>query len=74
MRDLRICKRRKSYVIQDYSNGRKQVGSKFKYYADAKSALKELTRLSFLKKDFDLNTISKDMQIKFLKKRLLETI
>ena len=74
MKDLRICKRRATYAIQDYSNNRKQVGSTFKYFKDAKSALKNLTRLSYLKKDFDLNGMSKDMQIKYLKKRLRELL
>ena len=74
MKDLRIGRRGKSYVIQNYSNNRKQLGSKFKYLKDAKLALKKLTLLSYLKKDLDLNKISKDMQIKYLKKRLILAI
>ena len=30
MRDLRLCKRYKRYVVQDWDNNRKQVGKKFK--------------------------------------------
>ena len=74
MKDLRIIKRGKAYVIQDYSNNRKQLGSKFKYFKDAKLALKKLTKLSYLKKDLDLDAISKDMQIKYLKKRLILSV
>ena len=74
MKDLKICKRGKSYVIQDYSNNRKQIGSKFKYSNDAKSALKKLTLLSYLKKDLDLDKICEDMQKKYLIKRLMLSV
>ena len=49
MTDLRICLRKKNYVIQDYSNGRKQIKDKdgkklfFKYKKEAKAYCKELT-------------------------------
>ena len=74
MKDLRIIKRGKAYVIQDYSNKRKQLGTKFKYFKDAKLALNRLIKLSYLNKDLDLDTISKDMQIKYLKKRLMLSV
>jgi integrase len=49
MNDLRICKRKGQYVIQDYANGRKQIKDKnnnklaFKNKKDAKAYAKELT-------------------------------
>ena len=49
MTDLRVCSRKKKYVIQDYSNGRKQIKDKdgkklfFKYKKEAKAYCKELT-------------------------------
>ena len=72
MKDLRIGRRGKSYVIQDYANNRKQVGAKFKYFNDVKVAYKKLSKLSYLNNDLDLNMISKDMQIKYLKRRIRE--
>ena len=74
MKDLRIGRRGKSYVIQDYSNNRKQLGSKFKYFKDAKLALKKLTLLSYFKKDLDLDKICEDMQKKYLIKRLMLSV
>ena len=35
MRDLRITKKRKCYVVQDFDNGRKQIGKKFTNNRDA---------------------------------------
>ena len=49
MTDLRICKRKGAYVIQDYANGRKQIKDKnnqkltFKYKKEAKAYAKELS-------------------------------
>ena len=49
MTDLRVCLRKKNYVIQDYSNGRKQIKDKegrmlfFKYKKEANAYCKELT-------------------------------
>ena len=49
MTDLRVTKKRKEYVILDYSNGRKQIKSKdqktlsFKYKKEANAYCKELT-------------------------------
>ena len=48
MTDLRVCSRKKKYVIQDYSNGRKQIKDKdgkklfFKYKKEANAYCKEL--------------------------------
>ena len=35
MRDLRIIKKRKCYVVQDFDSGRKQIGKKFTNNRDA---------------------------------------
>jgi len=49
MSDLRVCKRKGLFVIQDYANGRKQIKDKnnqklaFKYKKEAKAYAKELT-------------------------------
>jgi integrase len=42
MSDLRIVKKRKRWVIQDYENNRKQVGISFEFEREAKPVLKKL--------------------------------
>ena len=66
MSDLRICKRKGLFVIQDYANGRKQIKDKnnqklvFKYKKEAKAYAKELTG-AIERKEIKLNDRHKFM-------------
>ena len=79
MKDLRVILRRnkikkskKKYVIQDYSNGRMQIGKAFKKKTDALKTAKELWNADVINPDTNLDQLSKDLQIKLLQAEVLD--
>ena len=52
MRDLRITKKRKYYVVQDFDNGRKQIGKKFTNNRDAFVFLNQIIAGILTQQDF----------------------
>jgi hypothetical protein len=79
MKDLRVVlradfknKSRKRYVIQDYSDNRKQLGKSFKYKTDALKVAKELWSINVLNPNEDLNKSSSNITIKLLQEQVLD--
>ena len=52
MRDLRIYKKRKCYVVQDFVNSRKQIGKKFTNKRDAFVFLNQIIAGILTQQDF----------------------
>ena len=52
MRDLRITKKRKCYVVQDFDKGRKQIGKKFTNNRDAFVFLNQIISGTLKEEDF----------------------
>ena len=52
MRDLRIYKKRKYYVVQDFDNSRKQIGKKFTNKRDAFVFLNQIIAGILTQQDF----------------------
>ena len=52
MRDLRITKKRKCYVVQDFDKGRKQIGKKFTNNRDAYVFLNQIIAGILKEQDF----------------------
>ena len=52
MRDLRIYKKRKCYVVQDFDNSRKQIGKKFTNKRDAFVFLNQIIAGILTQQDF----------------------
>ena len=52
MRDLRITKKRKCYVVQDFDKGRKQIGKKFTNKRDAFVFLNQIIAGTLKEEDF----------------------
>ena len=79
MKDLRVVlranfkhKSKKRYVIQDYSDNRKQLGKSFKYKTDALKVAKELWSINVLNSQENLNLSSLNLQIKLLQTEVFD--